>query len=84
MTLTSKHWLLMSLASAALLIALAVFGGGYRALGTLFLSLGLWFGLRREPEESQTRPAIRLVGWIFVAVAAAAILASAFAIAGGK
>jgi hypothetical protein len=80
MTMTSKHWTLVSVVSAALLIALVIFGGGYRALGTLFLPLGLWFSLRHEPEQMQIRPAIRVLGWLFVAVAAIAIVGSVVAI----
>ena len=84
MTTTSKHWILVSVVSAALLLALAIFGGGYRALGTLFLPVGLWFSLRREPEQREIRPAIRVLGWIFVGVAALAIVASVIAITAGR
>ncbi len=84
MTWTSKQWALVSVASAALLIALAIFGGGYRTLGTLFLPLGLWFSVRREPEQMQIRPAIRVLGWILIGMAAAAIVASVIAIGTGK
>ena len=74
----------MSLVSVALLLALAIFGGGYRSLGTLFLPLGLWIGLKHEPEQRQIRPAIRMLGWIFVGVAAIAIIVSVIAIAAGR
>ncbi len=84
MTLSSKHWTLVSVVSAALLLALAIFGGSYRALGVLFLPLGLWFSLRREPEQAEIRPAIRVLGWIFIGVAAAAIVASVIAISAGR
>jgi hypothetical protein len=81
MTMTSKHWTLVSVVSAALLLALALFGGGYRALGILFLPVGLWFNLRHEPEQRETRPAIRVLGWIFVGVATVAVVASVITIA---
>ena len=74
----------MSVVSAALLLALAIFGGGYRSLGTLFLPVGLWFSLRREPEQREIRPAIRVLGWMFVGAAAVAIVASVIAIASAR
>jgi hypothetical protein len=55
MTVTSKLWTVLSVVSTALLIGLAIFGGGYRALGALVLPLGLWFSLRREPEQKEIR-----------------------------
>lgn len=84
MTMTSKQWTLVGVVSAALLLALAIFGGGYRSLGTLFLPLGLWLSLRHEPEQREVRPAIRVLGWLFVIVAAAAIVVSVIAIAVGR
>jgi len=81
MTMTTKHWILVSVVSAALLLALAIFGGGYRALGTLFLPVGLWFSLRHEPEQREIRPAIRVLGWIFVGMATVAVVVSVVAIA---
>jgi hypothetical protein len=63
---------------------LALFGGGYRALGILFLPVGLWISLRREPEQMKVRPAIQVLGWIFVGVAAIAIVAAVIAIAAGR
>jgi hypothetical protein len=84
MTLSSKQWTLVSVVSAALLLALAMFGGSYRALGVLFLPVGLWFSLRHEPEQREVRPAIRVLGWIFIGVAAAAIVASVIAISAGR
>ena len=84
MTLTNKQWTWVSVVSAALLLALAIFGGGYRSLGTLFLPVGLWFSLRREPEQREIRPAIRVLGWMFVGVAAVAIVASVIAIASAR
>ncbi|MDB6030295.1 MAG: hypothetical protein JWM16_633 [Verrucomicrobiales bacterium] len=61
--MTSKHWTLVSVVSAALLLGLAIFGGGYRSLGVILLPLGLWFSLRPEPEQIRVRPAIRVLGW---------------------
>jgi hypothetical protein len=84
MTLTNKQWTLVSIVSAALLLALAIFGGGYRALGILFLPLGFWFSLRHEPEQKQVRQAIRVLGWIFVCVAAVAVIASVVTILAGR
>lgn len=84
MTLTNKQWTLLSVVSAALLLALALFGGGYRAFGTLFLPVGFWISLRREPEQMKVRPAIQVLGWIFVGVAAVAIVAAVIAIAAGR
>jgi hypothetical protein len=81
MTLSNKHWILVSVVSAALLLALAMFGSSYRALGLLFLPVGLWFSLKREPEQVEIRPAIRMLGWVLVGLAAVAIVASAIAIA---
>lgn len=84
MTLTSKQWTLVGVVSSALLLALAIFGGGYRVLGIFLLPVGLWFNLRREPEQTEIRPAIRVLGWIFVGVAAVAIVASVIAISSGR
>ncbi|PYK62388.1 MAG: hypothetical protein DME21_06580 [Verrucomicrobia bacterium] len=84
MTLTNKQWTWVSVVSAALLLALAIFGGGYRSLGILFLPVGLWFSLRRQPEQREIRPAIRVLGWMFVGVAAVAIVASVIAIASAR
>lgn len=84
MTLTNKQWILVSIVSATLLIALAIFGGGYRAFGVIFLPVGFWFGLRHEPEQKQVRPAIRALGWVFVCVAAAAVIGAVISILGGR
>jgi hypothetical protein len=81
MTLTNRHWTLVSVVSAALLLALAIFGGGYRALGALFLPVGLWFSLKHEPEQRGIHSAIRVLGWICVGVAIVAVVASVFSIA---
>ena len=82
--MTHKQWTLVSLALAALLIALAVFGGSYRACGTLLLPLGLRLSLRREPEQKQIRPAVRVLGWVFVGFAIVALVASLIAITTGR
>jgi len=84
MTLTSKQWTVVSVISAALLFTLMVLGGGYRALGMLFLPVGFWLSLRHEPEQRQVRPAIKVLGWIFVCVAAFALIASVLVILAGK
>ena len=84
MTLTNKQWTLLSIVSAALLIALAIFSGGYRAFGIVFLPIGFWFSLRHEPEQKQVPPAIRVLGWIFVCVAALAFIASVVTILAGR
>ena len=84
MTLSSKQRTLLIVVLTVLLLLLAKFGGGYRSLGTLFLPLGLWFSLKREPEQAEIRPAIRVLGWIFVCVAAIAIVASVIAITAGR
>ena len=81
--MTHKQWTLASLGLAALLIALAVFGGSYRAGGILLLPLGLWLSLKREPEQKQIRPAIRVLGWVFVGLAIVALVASLIAITTG-
>ena len=81
MTLTIRQWTVLSVGSAALLIGLAWFGGGYRSLGVLFLPLGLWLELIKAPDQRQIRPAIRVLGYVFVGVAVVAIMASVFAIA---
>jgi hypothetical protein len=64
MTMTNKQWAFVSIVLVAVLIALVIFGGGYRAVGALFLLLGLWLSLRREPEQMRIRPAIRVLGWL--------------------
>jgi hypothetical protein len=84
MTLTDKQWTLVSIISAALLITLAIFGGGYRAFGILFLPLGVWVGLRHEPEQKQVRPAIRALGWIFVCIAVLAVIGAVISILAGR
>ena len=84
MTLTNKQWNLVSVVAIALLLTLAIFGGGYRALGTLLAPVGLWLSLKREPEQREIRPAIRVLGWIFVAVAVVAIVRAVIAITTGR
>jgi len=79
--MTNKHWTLVSVVSAALLLALAIFGGGYLALGTLLLPVCLWLSLRHAPEQRETRPAIRFLGWIFVGVAIITVLTSVIVVA---
>jgi hypothetical protein len=82
--MTNKQWTFASLVLAALLTALAIFGGGYRAVGVLFLPLGLWLSLGREPEQRQIRPAIRVLGWLFVGFAVVALVGSLIAITAGR
>ena len=67
-----------------LLIALARFGDGYRAFGVLFLPAGIWLSLKREPEQKQIRPAIRVLGWLFICLAVVILVASVFAITAGR
>lgn len=84
MTMTIKHWTLASIIAAALVLALMILGGGYRALGLLLLPVGLWLGLKREPEQAEIRPATRLLGWLFVGLAALAVIAAALAIGASR
>ena len=84
MSMTNKQWTFVSLVLTALLIALLIFGGAYRAIGVLFLPLGLWLSLRREPEQRQVRPTIKVLGWIFVGLAIVALVASVITIAAGR
>jgi ABC-type spermidine/putrescine transport system permease subunit II len=72
--------MLISVLTAALLLALAVFGEGYRALGIVLLPVGLWFNLRHQPAQREIRPAIRVLGWIFIGLAVVAAIASVIAI----
>ena len=62
MSITNKQWTLASLGLAVLVAALFALGGRYCAVLVLFLPLGVWLGVRREPEEARTRPWIRVVG----------------------
>jgi hypothetical protein len=84
MTSTGKQWILVSVISAALLFTLMFLGGGYRALGILFLPIGFWLSLRREPEQKEIRPAIRALGWILVCVALFALVASVLFVLAGR
>ena len=84
MTITNKQRTLISLAIVALMVGILIFGRGYRAFGVFFIPFGLWLNLKREPEQMQMRPAIRVLGWIFVAAAVVALVAVAFAIASGR
>lgn len=84
MTMTNKRWIFASLFLSTLLIALTIFGGGYRSIGILFFPVCFWLSLRNEPEQRQMRPWIRVLGWVFVSVAAVAIVASVICIATGR
>ena len=85
MTLTNKQSNLVILVVLALLLALVIFGGGYYpALGALLGPVGFWFRLRREPEQARIRPGIRLLGWIFVAVAVVAIVGAVIEFSTGR
>lgn len=84
MTMTNKQWTFASLVLAALLTALIIFDGRYRTVGVLLLPLGLWLSLRREPEQMQIRPVIRVLGWVFVGLAMVAIVTSVIAITAGR
>jgi len=83
MTRRNKRWIFTSLFLPVLLIALTSFGGAYRAVGILFLPVCFWLSLRNEPEQRQIRPWIRVLGWVFVSVAAVAVVASVIAIRAG-
>lgn len=80
----SKLSIWLSVIFATLLLALGIFGRSYRPLLCLFLPLGLWFSLKHEPEQRKARPAIRVLGWIFVGIAAVAFIAPVIAIAAGR
>ena len=84
MTLTNKQWTFASLVLIAVLIALARFGAGYRAVGVLFGPLGLWLTLKREPKEGKIRPGIKVLGWLFVGFAVVALVGSVIAITAGR
>jgi uncharacterized membrane protein len=84
MSITNRQWTLASLVVAVLLAALFVFGGHYRAILVLFLPLGFWLSLRREPEQTQTRPGIRALGWVFVCFSILVLIASLITIAAGR
>ena len=84
MSMTNKQWAFLGLGVAVLLAALVIFGGRYRAIGILFLPLGLWLSLRREPEQTQIRPGIKVLGWVFVGLAIVALIASVVAITAGR
>jgi apolipoprotein N-acyltransferase len=84
MKLTNRQWTLLSAVAAALLLVLAIFGGDYRSLGIIFMPLCLWVSLKREPKQTGIRPGFRVLGWIFVALAAAAVVGSIIAISAGK
>ena len=84
MTFTNKQRNLVSAATVLLLLALVIFGDGYRAVGTLFIPVGLWFSLKHEPDQTNVRPAIRVVGWIFLAVGIIAIAGAVLAIITGR
>jgi hypothetical protein len=59
MSITNRQWTFASLVLALLLAALFTFGGHYRSVRVLFLPLGFWLSLRREPEQMQVRPWLR-------------------------
>ena len=86
--MTNNQWTFVNLTLTALLtaflIALVIFGGRYCAVGALFLPLGLWLSLRREPEQMRIRPTIRVLGWVFVTLAVVALVASVIALTAGK
>ena len=82
--MTSKQWTGVSLALAVLLSALTIFGGRYRVAGVLFLPLGLWLTLRREPEPNRIRPWIKVLGWILVRFSIVVLVASVIAIVAGR
>ena len=84
MTVTNKQWTLATLDLAVLFAALFAFGGHYRGRPILFLPLGLWLSLRREPEQKQIRPWIAALGWVFVGLSVLALIAVVIAVAAGQ
>ena len=84
MSITNKQWTLASLGLAVLVAALFALGGRYRAVLVLFLPLGVWLGVRREPEEARIRPWIRVLGWLFVGFSVVVLIASIIAVVAGK
>jgi len=84
MTLSNKQWTLLSIASVGLAVALAIFGGRYRALCVLVLPLCFWLSLRHEAEQKQVRPAIRVLGWVFVSIAVLAVIGAVISILAGR
>jgi hypothetical protein len=84
MTLSNKQWTLLSTVSVGLAVALAIFGGRYRALCALVLPLCFWLSLRHEPEQKQVRPAIRVLGWIFVCIATFAVIGAVISLLAGR
>ena len=83
MTLTNKQWTMLSVVTAALILALAIFGGTYRAVGGVVLLFG-FMSLKHRSEERKVSPIFHVIGWIIVAVVALATIGSIFAIAGGR
>lgn len=84
MRVTNKQWIVLSLALTAIITMLAIFAGYYRAVGVLLLPLGLWLNLRREPDQMQIRPAIRLIGFVFVTLAFVTIIATVITITASR
>lgn len=84
MSMTNKQWKFATTILIVLLSVLAIFGGRYRVFGVLFAPLGFWLSLRREPEQRQIRPAIRVLGWLLVAFAFVALVGSLTAIIAGR
>jgi len=82
--MTNRQRTLASLVLAVLLAALFAFGGSYRAVLVLFLPFGFWLSVRREPEQMQVRPWIRVLGWVFVGFAVAAFIWAVIALAGRR
>ena len=84
MTINNSHRIFVSAVLVVLLLGLARFGEGYNSLGIVFSPLILWLNLKREPEQREIRPAIRMLGWIFVSLATAAMVWVGIAIAFGR
>ena len=84
MTLTNKQWTLMSIVTVALLILVAILGGVYRLFYIVLFPLCLWLSLRHEPDQKRVRPAIRVLGWIFVCIATLAIIGAVISLLAGR
>ena len=88
MTITDKKWTLINTMIMASLFALIFLGGTYMAIGKtlamLSFSFNFWLCLKHEPDQKQIRPAIKVLGWIFVIVAILASIASLISIFAGK
>ena len=84
MTLTNKQWTFVSIVTVALLILVVMLGGVYRLFYVVLFPLCLWLGLRREPDQKQVRPAIRVLGWILICIATLAVIGAFISLLVGR